>query len=148
MPTTSAMTTPRTTNHKAGSTPRLWANAGPPIMAVTTGEKTRNAMMPAASARSTGTRTPIRRRTPNTNSTSASAVPAASSGQYTADMARSGRRPLQQDHRRCSRLHPAESLKRAGHPPPLGGVAVEVAFELDGVERPAEHLVFHVLSFV
>src|ERR1022692_4210043 len=76
-----------------------------------------------------------------------SVAPMTSADQDRAVMVQSGPLALEHDHRRGSRLHPADGLKRAGHPPPLGGVAVEVAFELAGVEWPAEHLVFHVLSF-
>jgi hypothetical protein len=63
MPASSAMTTPRITNHSAVSTPDFLGNAGLPIMAVTIGENTSTAIMPATSVRSTGRRTPVTRRT-------------------------------------------------------------------------------------
>ncbi len=50
-------------------------------------------------------------------------------------------------HRWGSRLHPADGLKRAGHPPPPGGVAVEVPFELAGVNGPLSTLYSMVCPF-
>ena len=75
MPASSAMTTPRITNHRAGSTLPFRGNPGPPIMAVTIGENTSTATTPAASVRGTGTRTPISRHTTNANKSSVRVAP-------------------------------------------------------------------------
>ena len=95
MPTSSAMTTPKNTNNRAGSTPAFLGNPRPPTMAVTIGENTSTAMTPAATVRSTGRRTPIRRRTPNANTgLMIRAAPTDSNGTSTAVMALSRPRAL------------------------------------------------------
>ena len=92
MPASSAMTTPRITNHRAGSALPFLGNPGPPIMAVTIGENTSTAMIAAASVRSGGRRTPISRRTPNANKSTVRAAPMTSTDQDRAVMASSGPR--------------------------------------------------------
>ena len=99
MPASSAMTAPRITNHRAGSALPFLGNPGPPIMAVTIGENTSTATIPAASVRSAGTRTPISRRTTNANNSSVRAAPMTSTDQDRAVMAPSGPRALEHDHR-------------------------------------------------
>ena len=99
MPASSAMTAPRITNHRAGSALPFLGNPGPPIMAVTIGENTSTATIPAASVRGTGTRTPISRRTTNANKSSVRAAPMTSTDQDRAVMVRSGPRALEYDHR-------------------------------------------------
>ena len=73
MPTTSAIVTPRITNHSSGRTLVRFATTEP-LMAVIIGEAIRNARTPAISVRRNENRSPSSRRAPNANTSTVSAV--------------------------------------------------------------------------
>lgn len=86
MPTSSAITTPRITNHSVGST-CPWRSSACPASAVMIGEAITNASTPAASVRSAENCSPSSRRTPNANSSTVSTVNRTISGMASAVMA-------------------------------------------------------------
>lgn len=73
MPTTSAIVTPRITNHSSGRTLVRFVTTEP-LMAVIIGEAIRNARTPAISVRRNENRNPSSRRAPTANTSTVSAV--------------------------------------------------------------------------
>src|SRR5579875_786374 len=85
MPTSSAMTTPSSTNHSPGRTGAPRPTEGPPI-APTIGWAEKNAISPASSVRTGASRRPSSRRTPNAKTRMVRATPKATSAEFSTFM--------------------------------------------------------------
>ena len=84
IPTSIAMTTPRMTNHRPGSTPGFFADTADPAIAVMIGEAENSAISAAISVRSGDSLIPISRRSAADRSSTVSTVKNANSGMFNA----------------------------------------------------------------